>query len=246
MIKKMKFALAPILLSLTLGACSDKEETAPKEEAAPEAAEQKEAASAEQPASKLELPANDEVAVVVNGEDVKGNIYSSVARQLETSIAAEGQDTSDAKAAEQVKSQAISVIVGNKLIIQDAEKKGHKADETALKERMEEMKGQFENEEAMNKTLKSTGYSMEDLENQLREQLVYESYVAEEIESGKVTDEEVQKAYDGYVETSEQKAPAFKEMEPTIRQSLEQQKIQDAVFERIEELKKDAKIDVKI
>ncbi|TWT02474.1 SurA N-terminal domain-containing protein [Planomicrobium sp. CPCC 101079] len=245
MIKKMKFTLAPFLLLLTLGACSDNEEAAPKEETAVETTEQQEAAT-EQPASSMELPANDEVAVIVNGEEIKGNVYSSVARQLESSLATQGQDTSSAETAEQVKSQAVTVIVGNKLIIQDAEKKGHKADETVLKERLEEMKGQFENEEAMNETLKSTGYTMEELEEQLREQLVYESYVAEEIEGGKVTDKEVQEAYDGFVESSEQEAPAFEEMEPTIRQSLEQQKTQDAVFERIEELKKDAKIEVKV
>ncbi|PSL40309.1 SurA-like protein [Planomicrobium soli] len=245
MIKKMKFTLAPFLLVLTLGACSDKEKAESKEETAPETAEQPETLT-EQPASELELPENDEVAVVVNEEEVKGNIYSSVARQLESSLAAQGQNTSNADTAEQVKSQAITVIVSNKLIIQDAEKKGHKADETVLKERLEEMKGQFENEEAMNKTLKATGYTMEDLENQLREQLVYESYVSEEIRSGEVTDEEVQKAYDSFVESSEQKAPALKEMEPAIRQSLEQQKTQDAVFARIEELKKDAKIEIKI
>jgi len=242
MIKKMKFTLAPFLLLLTLGACSDNEEAAPKEETS----QQQEAAASEQPASKLKLPANDEVAVVVNGEDVPGNVYSSVARQLESSLAAQGQDTGNEETAEQVKSQTISVIVGNKLIIQDAEKKGHKADEAALEERLEEMKGQFENEEAMNETLKSTGYTMEDLENQLREQLIYESYVAEEIEGGKVTDEEVKEAYDGFAESSEQEIPAFEEVEPTIRQSLEEQKIQDGVFKRIEELKKDAKIDVKI
>lgn len=245
MIKKMKFTLVPFLLLLTLGACSDKEEAAPKEETAPEAAEQQDAA-AEAPESKLELPANDEVAVVVNGEEVKGNVYSSVARQLETSLAAQGQETSDDKVAEQVKSQTMTVIVGNKLLIQDAEKKGHKADEAVLKERLEEMKGQFENEEMMNASLEKTGYTMEDLEDQLREQLIYESYVAKEIDGGKVSDEEVQKAYDGFVETSEEKAPAFEEMEPTIRQSLEQQKVQDAVFSRIEELKKDAKIEEKI
>jgi hypothetical protein len=254
MIKKMKFTLAPFLLLLTLGACSDNEEAAPKEETAPEATEQQEAGpteeqesgSAQQPASELELPANDKVVAVVNGEDVKGQVYSSVARQLESSLAAQGQKASDPKNAEQVKSQAITVIVGNKLLIQDAIEKGHKADETVLKERLEEMKGQFESEDAMNETLKATGYTMEDLENQLREQLVYESYIAEEIEGGKVTDKEVQEAYDGFVETSEQEAPAFEEMEPTIRQSLEQQKIQDAVFKRIEELKKDADIEVKI
>ncbi|MGI2328603.1 SurA N-terminal domain-containing protein [Planococcus sp. YIM B11945] len=242
MIKKLKFILAPFALLLVLGACSDKEEAAPKEEKAAET-EQSAEKSTEAPASVLDLPEEEEVVVVVNGEEITGSVYNSVARQLETSLAAQGENPD---LAEQVKSQTITVLVGNKLLIQDAEDKGYKADEAVLEERLEELKGQFENEDKMNEALKASGYTLEDMELQLREQLVYENYVAEEVEAGKVTDEEVQKAYDGFTEQSEEKAPAFEEMEPSIRQSLEQQKTQEAVFNRIEELKKTAEIDVKI
>ena len=56
----------------------------------------------------------------------------------------------------------------------------------------------------------------------------------------------MKEAYDGFVESSEEEAPAFEEMEPTIRKSLEEQKTQEAVFARIEELKEDAEIDIKL
>lgn len=244
MIKKMKFAFAPFLLLLTLGACSDNEETAPEESTDPETTE--EAAADTAPAeSSMELPAQDEVVVVVNGDEILGNVYNSVARQLETTLAAQGHEISE-ETNELVKEQAMSVLVGNKVILQDAEEKGYEADETKVEERLEELKSQFETEEAMDKALAETGFTLDDMEGQLREQLVYEQYIAEEIQAGEVTDEEVKTAYDGFVESSEEEAPAFEEMEPTIRKSLEEQKTQEAVFARIEELKEDAEIDIKL
>lgn len=244
MIKKMKFAFAPFLLLLTLGACSDNEETAPEESTDPETTE--EAAADTAPAeSSMELPAQDEVVVVVNGDEILGNVYNSVARQLETTLAAQGHEISE-ETNELVKEQAMSVLVGNKVILQDAEEKGYEADETKVEERLEELKGQFETEEAMDKALAETGFTLDDMEGQLREQLVYEQYIAEEIQAGEVTDEEVTTAYDGFVESSEEEAPAFEEMEPTIRKSLEEQKTQEAVFTRIEELKEKAAIEVKL
>ncbi|MCJ1909685.1 SurA N-terminal domain-containing protein [Planococcus ruber] len=242
MIKKMKFALAPFLLLLTLGACSDNEDAQPKEEDAAKSAEE----ATEEQQTELDLPAEEDVVVVVNEEEILGNVYNSVARQLETTLAADGKKASDPENAELVKEQAITVIVGNKLILQDAEEKGYKAEDAAVEERLESLKGQFEDEEAMNKALERTGFTLEDMESQLRDQIVYEQYVAEEVKAAEVTDEEVKEAYDGFASSSEQEAPAYEEMEPTIRQSLEQQNTQQAVYDRIEELKAKAEIDVKI
>lgn len=242
MIKKMKFALAPFLLLLTLGACSDNEEAEPKEEDAAKTAEE---TAGERPA-ELDLPAEKDVVAVVNEEEILGNVYNSVARQLENTLTAQGQKASDPENAELVKEQAITVIVGNKLVLQDAKEKGYEADKAAVEERLEQLKGQFENEDAMNEALERTGFTLEDMESQLRDQIVYEKYVAEEVAAAEVTDEQVQKAYDDFASASKEEAPAFEEMEPTIRQSLEQQNTQQAVSDRIEELKADAEIDVKI
>ncbi|EGA90893.1 peptidylprolyl isomerase [Planococcus donghaensis MPA1U2] len=242
--KKMTFAFASFLLLLTLSACTDNDEETSKENSEPETTEPSgEAAPTEY---KLELPQKEEVVVVVNGEEILGKVYNSVARQLESTLAAQGQSVSDEESANLLKEQALSVLIGNKVILQDAEEKGYKADDETVKERLEELKNQFETEEAMNKALKETGFTIEEMELQLREQLIYEQYVAEEVEVDKVTDEEVQAAYDGFVESSEAEAPPLKEMEPTIRQSLEGQKTQDALFAQIEELKKSAEIEINI
>ena len=239
--KKLKFAALPLSLALLLGACSEDKAKETEEETKTAAAEE----TVEEMPTELDLPAEEDIVVVVNGEEIPGNVYNSVARQLETSMTKQGMKVSEPENAEKVKSQAITVIVGNKLIIQDAEEKGHKADEADLEKRFEELKGQFESEEMMNKSLERTGYTLDDMKSQLRDQLIYESYVAKEVEAEEVTEEQVQEAYDGFAEASEE-APAFEETEPMIRQSLEEQNTQKAVYERIEELKETAEIEVKI
>lgn len=246
MIKKMKFIMAPFLLVLVLAACSDNEEAAPKENADAEKTENTSKETADAQDTELELPAEKDVVVAVNGEEILGNVYNSVARQLEASLATQGKKASDPENAQLIKDQAITVIVGNKLILQDAADKGYKADDKLVAERLEELKGQFEDEEKMNASLEKAGYTMEDMESQLAEQIIYEEYLAGEVKGAEVTDEQIKEAYEGFVASSEDEAPEYEEMEPMIRQSLEQQNTQQAVYDRIDELKEDAEIEVKI
>lgn len=245
--KKMKFMALPLSLLLLLGACSDDEQSENAEEtAAASESEETPEPAVDSPDTELELPGVDEVVVVVNGEDIKGTVYNSVARQLESSLATQGKKATNPEVREQVKEQAITVIVGNKLIIQDALEKGHDADEEVLEQRFEELKNQYENEEQMTIALERTGFTLDDMKLLLREQLIYASYLEDEIEGAEVTDEAVEQAYQGYVDSTEGEAPDFEEMKPMIRQSLEEENSNQAVYERIEELKNAAEIEVKI
>lgn len=71
MIKKMTFIFAPFALALVLGACSDNEEPTANEEAASPETEQAEGTEEAAPAeSALELPEEDAVVAVVNGEEI--------------------------------------------------------------------------------------------------------------------------------------------------------------------------------
>lgn len=245
--KKIKIMALPLALLLLLGACSDDEqaESAEKTAVAPESDAAAEPV-VDAPDTDLELPAADDVVVVVNGEEILGKVYNSVARQLESSVATQGKKASDPEVAEQVKEQAITVIVGNKLIIQDAVGKGHEVDEEVLEQRFEDLKNQFEDEEQMNISLERTGFTLDDMKVQLREQLIYESYLEEEIEGAEVTEEELEEAYQGYVDSTEGETPEFEEMKPMIRQSLEEQNEEQAVYDRIEDLRQAADIEIKI
>lgn len=241
--KKIKMMALLLSLLLLLGACSDSDQAVSTDETAV-AADAETVVDA--PDTDLELPTADEVVVVVNGEEIKGTVYNSVARQLESSVATQGKKASDPEVAEQVKEQAMTVIVGNKLIIQDAVEKGHEVDKEVLEQRFEDLKNQFKDEKQMNIALEKTGFTLDDMKLQLREQLIYESYLTEEIKGAEVTEEELEEAYQGYVDSTEGETPEFEEMKPMIRQSLEEQKEEQAVYDRIEELREAADIEMKI
>ena len=241
---KMKLMALPLSLLLLLGACSDEDKA--EETSEPVESEAVPETVIDEPATDLDLPAADDVVVIVNGEEIKGTVYNSVARQLESSVATQGKKADDPEVAEQVKEQAISVIVGNKLVIQDAIEKGHEVDEEVLEQRFEDLKNQFENEEQMNVALKRTGFTLDDMKQQLREQLIYESYLADEIEGAEVTEEDLKEAYQGYVDSTEGETPKFEEMKPMILQSLEDQNEKQAVYDRIEELREASDVEVKI
>ncbi|HSJ37077.1 MAG TPA: SurA N-terminal domain-containing protein [Planococcus sp. (in: firmicutes)] len=245
--KKIKIMALPLSLLFLLGACSDDDQADNVEETAVLAeSDGGNETAVKAPNTNLELPAPDEVVVVVNGEEIIGTVYNSVARQLESSVATQGKKSSNPEVAEQVKEQAISVIIGNKLIIQDAIEKGHEVDEAVLEQQLEDLRNQFEDEEQMIVSLAKTGFTLDDMELQLREKLIYESYLAEEIQGAAVTEEELEEAYQGFVDSTEGETPEFEEMKPMIRQSLEEQNEKQAVYNRIKELRDAADIDVKI
>lgn len=243
---KMKLLALPLSLLLLLGACSNDEAEKAEESATLSETEAAPETAADAPKTDLDLPATDDVVVTVNGEEINGTVYNSVARQLESSLATQGKKATDPEIAEQIKEQAITVIVGNKLIIQDAMEKGHSADEELLEQRLEELKNQFENEEQMNIALQRTGFTLDDMEQQLREQIIYESYLEKDIEGAEVTEEELKESYQGYVDSTEGETPEYEEMKPMIRKSLEGQNKQQAVYKRIEELREAAEIEIKI
>lgn len=245
--KKIKLLALPLSLLLLLGACSD-EDNAESTENPTVPAESEAVAEPVADASEtdLDLPADGDLVVVVNGEEIKGTVYNSVARQLESSLVAQGKTADDPEVEEQVKEQALNVIVGNILILQDAIEKGHRVDEEVLEQRFEDLKTQFENEEQMNIALERTGFTLDDMKQQLRDQLIYESYLSQEIEGAEVTEEELQETYQGYLDSAEGETPEFEEMKPMILQSLEERNEKQAVYDRIEELREMAEIEVKI
>ncbi len=245
--KKIKLLAFALSLLLLLGACSDEDNAeSTKEPAVPAESEAAAEPAVDASETDLDLPADGEVVVVVNGEEIKGTVYNSVARQLESSLVAQGKKADDPEVEAQVKEQALNVIVGNILILQDAIEKGHKVDEEVLEQRFEDLKNQFENEEQMIIALERTGFTLDDMKQQLRDQLIYESYLAQEIEGAEVTEEELQETYQGYLDSAEGETPEFEEMKPMILQSLEERNEKQAVYDRIEELREAAEIEVKI
>ncbi|PLR69064.1 MULTISPECIES: SurA N-terminal domain-containing protein [Bacillaceae] len=254
--KKMMFTLITGLMAVVLAACGGNEESkeAKNEDKAKtaETDQQKEQQKKmEEMQKKLEEQQVDEkkTVAIVNDKEIVGSDYNSVLQSTQGQMQQMGQDPSSKEAAEQVKKQTIDSLVGQTLLLQEADKKGYKASDEDIKKQLDETKKQFKTEKEFESALKKSGMDMKTLETQIADDIKFRQYVEKEIPADKVTDEEIQKAYDQYAEqgkTTGQEVPKLEEVKPQIEQSLQQQKQQEKLAQQVEELKKNAKIEIKI
>jgi hypothetical protein len=250
--KKMMFTLVTGLMAVVLAACGGNEESKVDEnndKAKTEETEQQQ--QMEEMQKKLEAQQIDDekTVAIINETKIIGSDYNGILSSIQGQMQQMGQDPTSKEAAEQVKNQTIDTLVGQTLLLQEADKKSYKVSEADIKKRLDEVKKQFKTEKEFESALKKSGMDMKTLETQIADGLKLNQYVEKEIPAGEITDEEIQKTYDQYAEqgkTTGQEIPKLEEVKPQIEQSLQQQKQQEKLAQHVEELKKNAKIDIKI
>jgi SurA-like N-terminal domain len=254
--KKMMLTLITGLMAIVLAACGGNEESKEAEyddkANTAETDQQKEQQKQmEEMQKKLEAQQVDEkkTVAIVNDKEILGSYYNSTLASAQGQMQQMGQDPTSKEAAEQVKKQTINSLVGQTLLLQEADKKGYKVSEADIKKQLDETKKQFKTEKEFEAALKKSGMDMKILETQIADDIKLKQYVEKEVPVGEITDEEIQKTYDQYAEQGKstgQEAPKLEEVKPQIEQSLQQQKQQEKLVQQVEELKKNAKIDIKI
>ncbi|MEM5016770.1 SurA N-terminal domain-containing protein [Metabacillus indicus] len=254
--KKIMFSLITGLMAVVLAACGGNEEskeakTEDKAKTAETDQQKEQQKQMEEMQKKLEKQQVDEKKTValVNDEKILGKDYNSVLQATQGQMQQMGQDPTSKEAAEQVKKQTLDSLVGQTLLMQEAEKKGYKASDEDVKKQLDETKKQFKTEKEFEAALKKSGMDMKTLESQIADDIKFRQYIEKEVPAGEISDEEIQKTYDQYAEQSKaakQEVPKLEEVKPQIEQSLKQQKQQELLAQKVEELKKNAKIDLKI
>lgn len=254
--KKMMFTLVTGLLAVVLVACGGNEESTDaknddKAKAAETDQQKNQQKQMEEMQKKIEAQQIDEnkTVAIVNDEEILGSDYNTALASIQGQMQQMGQDPTSKEAAEQVKSQAIDSLVGQTLLLQEADKKSYKVSEADIKKQLDEIKKQFKAEKEFEAALKQSSMDMKALETQIADSIKLKQYVEKEVPAGKITDQEIQQMYDQYAEQAKsagQEAPKLEDIKPQIEQSLQQQKQQQELAQQVEELKKNATIDIKI
>ncbi|MCM3638680.1 SurA N-terminal domain-containing protein [Sporosarcina luteola] len=254
--KKMMITLITGLLAVVLVACGGNEESteAPNDDKAKtaETDQQKEQQKQmEEMQKKLEEQQVDEnkTVAIVNDKEILGSDFNAALASIQGQMQLTGQDPSSKEAAEQAKTQTIDSLVGQTLLLQEADKKSYKVSEEDINKQLDEIKKQFKTEKELKAVLKESGMDMKTLKTKIADDIKIKKYVEKEVPAGKITDEEIQQMYDQYAEQGKstgQEVPKLEEIKPQIEQSLHQQKQQEKLALQVEELKKNATIDIKI
>ncbi|WP_213423624.1 SurA N-terminal domain-containing protein [Bhargavaea massiliensis] len=250
--KKIMSILMTSFLAVVLAACGGNEESKEADQenkaATAETDQQKQMEDMQKKLEKQQVDEKKTVAVV-NDEEILGSQYNNALASSQGQMQQMGQDPTSKEAAEQIKTQTIDSLVGQTLLLQEADEKGYQASESDINKKLDEVKGQFKTEEEFKAALKESGMDMKSLKAQVAQDIQLQQYVEKEVPVGEITDEEIQKTYDQFAEqgkAANQEVPKLEEMKPQIEQSLQQQKQQEQLVQQVEKLKESAKIDIKI
>jgi len=254
--KKLMLIFLTGIMAVVLTACGGNEESKDakndqKAKTAQTDQQKEQQKQMEEIQKKLDAQKIDEkkTVVIVNDKEIAGKDYNNVLASIQGQMQQMGQDPASKEGAEQVKNQTIDILVGQTLLLQEADKKGYKASEADINKQLDDMKKQFKSEKELKDALKQAGIDMKTLETQIADDIKLNQYIEKEVPVDKITDKEIQSMYDQYAEqgkSSGQEVPKLDEVKSQIEQSLQQQKQQEKLVQKVDELKKNAKIDIKI
>lgn len=256
--KKILLPIAAGALTLSLAACGEedkatKEETPQSETAKEESkvpAEQDQAAAEKMQAelAKQQVDKN-EIVAVVNNEKLTGEQYNTTLTSIQGQMQQSGQDPTSKEVAEQLKTQTLDTLVNQTLILQKAKEAKLTASESEVDERYASFEEQFGGEEGMKAALEAQKMDVKTLKGQIAESIIFEKYQDKAVPVKEATDQEIKAYYDqaaAQAKAAKQELPPFEEASKEIKGMLEQQKQQELLAAHVEELKADAKIELKI
>ncbi|OED33495.1 SurA N-terminal domain-containing protein [Planococcus maritimus] len=256
MIKKWFLGLSLGTSLLVLSACGGADESAENENAQPETQEQ--APSGEENAAQPEMPEPDledipEVVAQVNGEEVSKEefetAYTGQFQQAAMQAQMSGQEIDQTL----LKNQLAESMVGQKLLIQEAENQKLTASDEEVDQTLEQLAQQngLETTDEFLKALDEQGMKEEQVRSQVATQVKVDQLIAESAGDTTPSNEEVEAAYEQIKEQqeqmgSEEELPAFEELKPELEEQVKTQKENEATQTLVAELREKADVTINL
>src|SRR5690625_9802 len=184
--------------------------------------------------SKEELVADDEVVATVNETEIMGSKYNPAYRERkELENLSTGPDQEIDK--EQIKEITLEGLIGQELINQEAKELGIEVTDEDIEEEIEMIESQ--EGDVLDSLLEQFDWTEEDLENQIRTDLMNTRYT-----------EETKEEYERVKAETEDKdtVPEYEEVEDNVKAQMKQQKQNEELLKHIDEFKEDADIEILI
>src|SRR5690625_1889848 len=250
--KKLLLSIAAVAAAFSLAACGADGDDADTDDAA-QSQEQ-----GEQAMPEPELDDIPDVVAVVNGEEISGESFSENYESQYQQLTMQAQMTGEEPDQEELKSQALDMMINSELLVAKAEDEGFSASEDDIDEYLDSMAEEngLESADALQEEFEAQGLSEDRVREDIQKEVLIEQ-VIDTIDIPEPSDDELQAIYDMQVEQLEtmneqveedqaQEVPSFEELEPELEEQAVAQKENEAVTELLEDLREDADIETHI
>lgn len=250
--KKLLLSIAAVAAAFSLAACGADGDDADTDDAA-QSQEQ-----GEQAMPEPELDDIPDVVAVVNGEEISGESFSENYESQYQQLTMQAQMTGEEPDQEELKSQALDMMINSELLVAKAEDEGFSASDDDIDEYLDSMAEEngLESADALQEEFEAQGLSEDRVREDIQKEVLIEQ-VIDTIDIPEPSDDELQEIYDMQVEQLEamneqveedqaQEVPSFEELEPELEEQAVAQKENEAVTELLEDLRDDADIETHI
>lgn len=246
---------ASMAISLSvIAACGgeSEEEAGSDEEQQQEESAESEGQEAEQPQEpEVNLDDVPDVVAEVNGEEITKDEFETAYTTTLSMFSMQGmnleeQDENGEMEAE-LKASTAEQLVGQRLLVQEAENRDYEADAEEVDEILNQQKDQFENDEDYQAALEEQGFTEDDFRAQIEESLRVEQLIEEESQDIEVSEDEIDEqivaveeqqaaiAEQAGEDAPEAETPDREQVEEEVRSQKENERVQELVTELREE-----------
>src|SRR5690625_136042 len=182
----------------------------------------------------------EKVVMQLNGEEVLGDRYNLAYLQIKVQLFQYGQDVSNL---DDVKELAIEALIEQEVLLQDATEKGIEVADADVEAEMELIK--TESLDSFETFLETYKFDEESYKMMLSFAMLYDQYVKDQFADIDVAEEEIEDAY-AQLKSENEELADLADIKDSLRAGLIQQKENEMVQERIDDLKEQAEIEMNI
>ena len=190
------------------------------------------------------------MAAKVNGTGISLADYEKNLTQLNAAATQQGADISNESIAQEIKTQAIDVLVNTELLRQEARKEGAKVTKEDIDKRYDEIVTSIGGEEKLATKMTELGITADSLRKDIEGEILIQGHLAKAVDTSgiKITDEDLKAAYAQISGTAGAgvTVPPLSEIKTQLEAQLKTNKEQELVNAYITTLREAAKIEVLI
>lgn len=263
MSKKLLLSMAAVAAALSLAACGA-EGGENGEGAADGEATAAEGAETQMPEPDTEnIP---DVVATVNGQDISGEDFTAAFEGQFSQMAMQAQMSGEEVDQNQIKADTLELMIGNELLLADAEEQGMTASDEQVDEFLAELatQNQLESTDDLLAQFEEQGVTEEEVREDAGKQVQLDQLI-ESLDVESPSDDELQELYDQQIaqqkammqgaeegaegeesaedSASSEELPTFEELKPQLEEQAIAQKQNEAVNAHVEELRADADVE---